>query len=379
MKFSVSSKELLRALTTVSKVIIKRNTLPILDNALVSFLDDKFYITGSSPESTLTLPFDLRSMDKTPFRPFCLPVAKLSPILGTLPDQPVEMTVDDTTFLATFRYQGGDFSVPAYDGKDYPVIAEREDTNVEFALPMSVFLPAVKSASLCTADDELRPVFASVALDVSNEGVTFVGTSGQLLYKYVYAHGVPFVTRGEPRLIILHRKAIPAIETAFAGAETVSVRHDGQKLILSADGITFFATDVIGRYPNYNSVLPAQSPYHIVLPVRNLSNAVKRVSLMSNSYMQIISIRKHDGQVALCAEDIDFSRRANEQLPSEDCTLPDGFAIGLRASHFQTVLSAVSTENVRLELTAPERAMIIREDSANSTLVELLMPMKLDA
>lgn len=379
MKFSVSSKELLRALTTVSKVIIKRNTLPLLDNALVSVRDEKFFITGSSSESTLTMPFDMRSMDKAPFRPFCLPVAMLSPILATLPEQPVEMTIDDTTFLATFRYQGGDFSVPAYDGADFPLPKEHDSTYVEFSLPTDILLPAVKSASVCTADDELRPVLNAVALDVSNDGVTFAATSMHMLFKYVYSHGVPFITKGEPRLMMLFKKSIPAIDTAFAKSETVSLRHDGRKVIIEADGITLMVTDVDGKFPNYNSVIPDKSPYHIVMPVRDLLNAIKRVSLMSNSSTQIVSIRKQDGAVSLYTEDTDFSRRANEQLPSEDCTLPDGFAIGLRASHFQTVLSAVSTENVRLELTAPERAMIIREASANSTLVELLMPMKLDA
>lgn len=379
MKFSVSSKELLRALTTVSKVIIKRNTLPILDNALVSVRDDKFFITGSSPESTLTLPIDLRSMDKATFRPFCLPVAMLSPILATLPEQPVEMTIDDATFLATFRYQGGDFSVPAYDGSDFPLPKEQDSTYVEFSLPTAVFLPAVKAASVCTADDELRPVLKAVALDVSNDGVTFAATDGYMLYKYVYSHGVPFVTKGEPRLMMLHKKAVPSIDTAFAKSEAVSIRHDSRKLIIEADGITLMVTDVEGKYPNYNSVIPDKSPYHIVMPVRDLLNAIKRVSLMSNSSTQIVSIRKQDGAVSLYTEDIDFSCKAHEDIHSDDCTLPDGFAIGLHSGKFQAVLSAISTDNVRLELTAPERAMIIREDAANSTLVELLMPMKLDA
>lgn len=379
MKFSISSKELLRALTTVSKVIIKRNTLPLLDNALVSVRDDKFFITGSSSESTLTIPLDMRSMDKAPFRPFCLPVAMLSPILATLSEQPVEMTIDDTTFLATFRYQVGDFSVPAYDGADFPLPKEQEHTYVEFSMPTSVFIPAVKAASVCTADDELRPVLNAVALDVSNDGVTFAATSMHMLYKYVYSHGVPFVTKGEPRMILLHKKAISALDAAFSNSEEISLRHDGRKLIIDADGITLMVTDVEGKYPNYNSVIPTQSPYHIVMPVRDLINAVKRVALMANTSTQIVSVRKQDGAVSLRTEDTDFSRKANEALHSDDCTLPDGFAIGFRSTHFLTMLSAISTDNVRLELTAHDRPIIIREDAANSSLVELLMPMRLDA
>lgn len=379
MKFSVSSKELSRALTTVSKVIIKRNTLPILDNALVSFRDDRFFLTGSSSESTLTIPLDMRSMDKAPFRPFCLPVAMLSPILGTLSEQPVEMTIDDTTFLATFRYQVGDFSVPAYDGADFPLPKEQEHTYVEFSMPTSVFIPAIKAASVCTADDELRPVLNAVALDVSNDGVTFAATSMHMLYKYVYSHGIPFVTKGEPRMILLHKKAISALDSAFSNSEEISLRHDGRKLIIEADGITLMVTDVEGKYPNYNSVIPTQSPYHIVMPVRDLINAVKRVALMANTSTQIVSVRKQDGAVSLRTEDTDFSRKANEALHSDDCTLPDGFAIGLRSTYFLTMLSAISTDNVRLELTAHDRPIIIREDAANSSLVELLMPMRLDA
>ena len=62
------------------------------------------------------------------------------------------------------------------------------------------------------------------------------------------------------------KKAVSALDAAFSNSEEISLRHDGRKLIIEADGITLMVTGVEGKYPNYNSVIPTQSPYHIVMP-----------------------------------------------------------------------------------------------------------------
>ena len=89
-----------------------------------------------------------------------------------------------------------------------------------------------------------------------------------------------------------------------------------------------------------------------------------------------------DLSLRLSTDDRDFSRSACEKLALADvpdaCTLPSGFAIGFKSSSLITLLDAISTDNVRIELSAPSRPILIKEDVPNSALTELLMPMKLE-
>ena len=43
----------------------------------------------------------------------------------------------------------------------------------------------------------------------------------------------------------------------------------------------------------------------------------------------------------------------------DDCTLPSGFAIGIKASSILQLLGAISTENVRLEFSDPSRPLLL--------------------
>lgn len=379
MVFTVSSRDLLRTLNALSKVILKRNTLPILDNVLVSKRDERFFLTASSVEHTLTMLIDLRPTDKEPFQPFCMNVNAVSAVLAALPEQPITLSVEPDTLRTTCTYQGGEFSIPSFSAADYPLPKEISDPRVVFSLPTDILLTAVKSGVACASNSDLRPTMSAVALDVTNEGVTFFATNGQMLYKYAYLHGVPFLTSGQPDTILVPRNIIGALEAPFHGVETVELRHDGKQLVISSPDVTFSIRDIEGKAPNYNSVIPASSPYHIVLPVRELMASLRRVSLMASDASRLIALRRNELFISICAEDIDFSRSAREELTSPDCTLPEGFAIGFSSADMLTVLSAISTENVRIELTAPERAVIFREDAPNSSLLELLMPLKLDA
>ena len=378
MKFTVQSNELLRVLNALLKVIQKKNDLPILDTVLLDCTEDgRYTLTGASAENMLVMTVDIVPEAGTSFRKVCFNAQQLQAVVAALPAQPVEISAGDN-YASTIRYQGGHFNLMSQDATLYPEPPRPAETKCAFWLPTAIFLPAVKSALPCSGHEDIRPQMSSVALDVSNEGVTFVATNTRVLYKYVYTHGMPFLTEGSPDMILIPNTIAAAIEHPFRNAEKVFFSHDGRQLTLSTDEARFIIRDVEGRYPNYNSVIPQENPYHVTLPVRDLSAAIRRVSLMASEDSRLVAFRKTDNELNLTAENADYGTSACESLPTEDCTLPSGFAIGINASNILQLLGPISTERVRLEFSGAERPMLLKEDAANSSLTELAMPMKLN-
>lgn len=379
MKFTVQSKEVLRVLNALLKVIQKKNSIPILDLVLLDRTEDgRYTLTGSSAENMLVMTIDILPEAGTTFHRVCLNAQQLQAAIATLPEQPVEISVEDN-FATTIRYQSGQFNLMSQDAECYPLPSSPAATKCAFSLPTAIFLPAIKSALPCSSHDELRPQMSTVALDVSNEGVTFVATDTNLLYKYVYTHGIPFLSEGAPDMILIPNTIVSAIEYPFRNAEVVTFSHDGRQLTLFTDDVRFIIRDQEGKYPNYNSVIPQNNPYHVTLSIRDLTSALKRVSLMASDASQLVVIRKTDDELTLTGEDIDLGTSAREVLSMDDCTLPSGFAIGIRASSILQLLGAISTENVRLELSDARRPLLLKEDATNSALTELVMPLLLNA
>ena len=383
MKFSVSSRELLRILKATGAVILRKNSLPILADHLFTRDGDKFFITGSSQENSLTMPIGITLDNGSDFQPFCLLAVDIIPLLGALPEQPITVEVDMSNHIAKIIYQSGQVSVPVEDSAEYPRVSDVKEPKTSFDIEANIFFPAVKAANGCTAiDSTLRPQMSAVALDVQDEGVMFVGSDGHSLYKYSYQHGAPFLT-GSKVVILIPNTIAGQLQAPFAGVETLTIQHDGKHVCLKAGDITFTIRDIEQKYPNYNSVIPKNSPYHATLPVAALAGAVKRVQLMASDASNMVKLSKEGMFLNLSAEDYDFSKTASENLVLAEVdnplTIPDGFAIGFKASSLLMLLGNISTDNVTLQLSEPSRAILVLEDAPNSALVELLMPMQLNA
>lgn len=383
MKFSVSSRELLRILKATGAVILRKNSLPILADHLFTRDGDKFFITGSSQENSLTMPIGITLDNGSDFQPFCLLAVDIIPLLGALPEQPITVEVDMSNHIAKIIYQSGQVSVPVEDSAEYPRVSDVKEPKTSFDIEANIFFPAVKAANGCTAiDSTLRPQMSAVALDVQDEGVVFVGSDGHSLYKYSYQHGAPFLT-GSKVVILIPNTIAGQLQAPFAGVETLTIQHDGKHVCLKAGDITFTIRDIEQKYPNYNSVIPKNSPYHATLPVAALAGAVKRVQLMASDATNMVKLSKEGMFLNLSAEDYDFSKTASENLVLAEVdnplTIPDGFAIGFKASSLLMLLGNISTDNVTLQLSEPSRAILVLEDAPNSALVELLMPMQLNA
>ena len=383
MKFSVSSRELLRILKATGAVILRKNSLPILADHLFTRDGDKFFITGSSQENSLTMPIGITLDNGSDFQPFCLLAVDIIPLLGALPEQPITVEVDMSNHIAKFIYQSGQVSVPVEDSAEYPRVSDVKEPKTSFDIEANIFFPAVKAANGCTAiDSTLRPQMSAVALDVQDEGVVFVGSDGHSLYKYSYQHGAPFLT-GSKVVILIPNTIAGQLQAPFAGVETLTIQHDGKHVCLKAGDITFTIRDIEQKYPNYNSVIPKNSPYHATLPVAALAGAVKRVQLMASDASNMVKLSKEGMFLNLSAEDYDFSKTASENLVLAEVdnplTIPDGFAIGFKASSLLMLLGNISTDNVTLQLSEPSRAILVLEDAPNSALVELLMSMQLNA
>ena len=383
MKFSVSSRELLRILKATGAVILRKNSLPILADHLFTRDGDKFFIIGSSQENSLTMPIGITLDNGSDFQPFCLLAVDIIPLLGALPEQPITVEVDMSNHIAKIIYQSGQVSVPVEDSAEYPRVSDVKEPKTSFDIEANIFFPAVKAANGCTAiDSTLRPQMSAVALDVQDEGVVFVGSDGHSLYKYSYQHGAPFLT-GSKVVILIPNTIAGQLQAPFAGVETLTIQHDGKHVCLKAGDITFTIRDIEQKYPNYNSVIPKNSPYHATLPVAALAGAVKRVQLMASDASNMVKLSKEGMFLNLSAEDYDFSKTASENLVLAEVdnplTIPDGFAIGFKASALLMLLGNISTDNVTLQFSEPSRAILVLEDAPNSALVELLMPMQLNA
>ena len=160
--------------------------------------------------------------------------------------------------------------------------------------------------------------------------------------------------------------------------QTVKVRFDLNRAIIDLPDYSIIARFIEGRYPNYNSVIPANNPNRFEVSRDVILTAVKRVGTLSNKQTNLICFDLKQDSLTVSSQDIDFSTSAEESLDVEYNGVP--MQIGFKSTFLTEILSSVQDESVIFELSDSTRAGLIKPSKNREgwESIGLLMPMMLN-
>ncbi|MDR0393848.1 MAG: DNA polymerase III subunit beta [Tannerella sp.] len=373
MRFNVSSTALLLALQSISKVIASKNTLPILDSFLFDLEGEKLTITASDAETRLVTSVDVVHADGAGL--FAIEAKRLLDPLKEIPEQPLSFDIDDDLMMVNIDYENGKFNLPGQRGDAYPQQKPLRDSAVSLEIGSQILLSVINRALFATADDELRPVMNGIYFDIQPESLTFAASDGHKLVRLCNLS----IQSTERASFILPKKPANILKNLLTkGAEKVTVTFDENYAHVKAPAFEMMCRLIEGRYPNYNAVIPVDSPNKAIIDRSSFHAALKRVASFSSQSSGLVKIQLSENEIVVSAQDIDFSTSAEEKIVCQYMATP--LSIGFKASYLIEILSNISSENVILQLADSSRAGVIvpTENEENEDLLMLLMPMMLN-
>ena len=376
MKFVVSSTELLSHLTSLSRVISSKSTMPILDNFLFQIAESEITITASDLESTLITRLKLENIDGE--GSVAIPAKLFIDTLKEFPEQPLTFQIDDKTSVVEIFSDNGKYSIMGQNADDFPVLPK---LNEEAASSVNVSHVAlrkgIEKTLFATADDELRPVMNGIFIELSPSYMSFVASDAHKLVRYRRTDAKSDFDSS----FILPKKPAGLLKNLLPKEEfDVKIEFDEKNAFFTLSNYKLICRLVEGNYPSYNSVIPTKNPNVMVIDRLNFFNTVKRVSVFSNQASNLIKLNIADNQLVVSAQDIDFSISAVERLACE--YEGDEMEIGFKSTFLQEILTNISASDVKVELSDPTRAGLLlpaeSADESEDTLM-LLMPMMINA
>ena len=181
MNFNVSSFELLKAVTAVSKAIPAKTALPILEDFLFELDENGLKITASDSELTLRTVIESTNIVE-PGR-MTVPAQHIIELLKALPDQPLEIrTISDSSFEC--KWSSGQSILPFRPADDYPEITGLGEDTIAVTIPAAVLVEGISSTIYATADDEIRPAMNGIFFDIDTDSTTLVASDAHKLICY---------------------------------------------------------------------------------------------------------------------------------------------------------------------------------------------------
>ncbi|MEI7501081.1 MAG: DNA polymerase III subunit beta [Bacteroidota bacterium] len=373
MKFIISSTLLLRNLQAIQGVINTNNTLPILDDFLFELKDDALIITSSDLETTMRVTVKPDKAEEP--GSIAIPAKILTETLKTFPDIPVAFSINLVTLMIEISAGEGKYKLSGHKSDEYPRTPSLEDTTA-ITFDSRVMAQAINKTLFATGNDELRLVLSGVFCELSPDDVIFVATDAHKLVRYKRGD----LKSTDSASFILPKKPMNLLKNLLSSQDVpVTIEYNKTNAFFSFSNVHLICRLIDGKYPNYDAVIPKENPNKLTIDRHALLTTIRRVSIFANQSTHQIRFKVSGQELLLSAEDIDFSNEARERL---SCSYEgEDLEIGFNSKFLVEMLSNIETDEVRLEMSAPNRAGIltpVNGENKDEDILMLVMPVMLN-
>jgi DNA polymerase-3 subunit beta len=342
MELVVRKNDLLRELQLFQGIVERKNTIPILANVLMEAKGDQVSFLATDLEVGLR---SKCSASVAKGGALTLPAKKFYEIVKSLPETDIRIAED----------KGG-----------VKVAADRFDSRMQ-TLPREDFptLPEggkVPTATLSRAS--LREMVAKTQFAITGEdtryflnGALFVLRPTEMSLVATDGHRLALVTttrdakvkkdEGEIKAILPKKTLSELARLLTEGDGDIAYERGENHLFFDVGGRLLISRMIDGQFPAYERVIPKGNDKHIEFERDRLTNAVKRVALLSNERSRAVKIQIDKGKVDVTSSSPDLGE-AKETLPVEYSGAP--VQICFNAQYVLDFLAAVATDVVSLDL-----------------------------
>lgn len=367
MKFIVSSSALLKQAQHVAGVIGNNTVLPILSDFLFEIEGGNLSIVATDLETVIreNLPVESKETGK-----ICIPAKILVDTLKNIPDQPLTFDIDQN-FGIEITSDNGKYKVMGESAANFPKEPVAEDTDA-ISIPAHALITAITKTIFATSNDDLRPAMNGVLLELSNKGIQFVATDAHRLVKYLRKDAISKTTTS----IIVPKKPLTLIKNVIqANNDILELSFNSNHLFIKHDTTLISCRLIEARFPDYKVVIPTDNPYTLTVNKNEFQSALRRVSIFSNKSNNLVVLNISGSELQLTAQDIDFSFEGNERM---NCQYDgEDMAIAFNSRFMLDMVMAIDGEELKIELSTPSKAGLLKpvEAGSDEDLLMLAMPL----
>jgi len=370
MELVVRKNDLLRELQLFQGIVERKNTIPILANVLMEAKGDEVRFLATDLEVGLRSKCNA-SVAKS--GSLTLPAKKFYEIIKALPETDIRIAEDKGGVkVAADRFDSRMQTLPR---EDFPTLPESGAGAPSATLPRSALKEMVAKTHFAITGEDTRYFLNGALFVLRPDSMSLVATDGHRLALVTVPRDgkankdtdeiraiLPKKTLGELSRLLMEGEG----DIAYERGENHLFFHVGDRLLISRM--------IDGQFPAYERVIPKGNDKRIEFERDRLTNAVKRVALLSNERSRAVKIQIDKGKVDITSSSPDLGE-AKETLTVDYAGAP--MQICFNAQYVLDFLSAVSTDLVSLELKDEVSQALMKPVGAEDyDYIYVIMPMR---
>ena len=362
-----TQNKILSILQSVSGIVERRHTMPILANILIQKIGNSVHFMTSDLEIQIKTSADFEALDGD----FSTTIGarKVIDILRSIDS---EQNVSFESIKDKVVLKGGKsrFTLQTMPAEDFPNLKETSPFGASFTLSQKTLKQLMNQVSFSMAVHDIRYYLNGILFVAENNTLSLVATDGHRLAfaSSVLDHVVP------KQEVILPRKTVIELLRLLSDSEgSIDMQFAANQAKFTFANLTFITKLVEGKFPDYNRVIPKGNKNEIILGREPLLHCLQRTAILTSDKFKGVRLNIEPGVLRVASS----NSEQEEAVDELDINYSgNAIEIGFNVTYLIDVLNNMSQEMVRFDLPdSNSSALITMPDS--ETFKYVVMPMRI--
>ncbi|MBN1374497.1 DNA polymerase III subunit beta [Candidatus Dojkabacteria bacterium] len=373
MKFSIKTTDIAKYMANIGRLVDPKPSIPVLGNILINASKDGVMFTASNLELSMqvTLKADVSDTGVT-----TVPARTFSEFILSIPEDEIEVSTDGKLLHVKTKKTQAQFNT--VEPEDFPEVP-KPNGDAEFVISTKELAKALLYVTFAAGNDGTSPVFRGVCFDKAEKGLSLVASDGYRLSQY-FVKGVDKI---DSLPWIVPVKPLREIEKLIAGAEDDKdlikfyLVGDKKQLLISYDGITIVSRLIEGEYPDYKSVIPADSHTTAEFDYETFKDALKQTNIFARDIpgnKTLLSFDSKGNKVSLEATLVEVGSNKSELTGKVS---GNDLKIIFSSKSLTELFNTIKAEQILFEGEGPEAAGVFKVPEEENFL-HIIMPMSMN-
>ena len=368
MKFSCEKALLQAAISTTSRAVSPKSSIPALEGILLEAGSD-LRLTGYNLETGIrtTVPAEISEQGT-----LVLGARLFGEIIRKLPDDIV--TFQSENYMVNIKCGMSEFNILGTDPEEFPELPTVEYQN-SLILPQSRLKAMISQTLFAVSDNESRPIHTGSLFEVDSEGLTIVSVDG---YRLALRHeSIDKKEGAETFSFVVPGAALSEVEKICSDVdEPASVTQGARHVMFKVGDTMLVSRRLEGEFLAYRQAIPRNNTIHVEGDTRALLSSIDRVSLIISDKLKSPLRCVFDSNL------LKISTKTAIGDAYDECPLSGdggGLEIGFNNKYLMDALKAAPADKVRLELTTGVSPCVILPTEGEENFLYMVLPVRLKA
>ena len=375
MRVTVLQENLARGLSTVSRAVSPRSTLPVLANVLVATDEGRLRLSATNLELGITCWIGAKIVEEGSTT---VPARTFTDLVATLPSDQVEMSLNVRNQKLNVHCGSSNTDINCIDAQEFPPmpipdLADGVEINVSDLKEM------IQQVAFAASSDEARPVLTGVLLNAQGNQISMQAADG---FRLSIRKAELSSSLTHPIKAIIPARALNELGRIASDSEstvTMVMPQGRGQVIFHMKDIELASQLIEGAYPDLEQVIPRTHQTRTVISTPAILKACKQAEIFAREGTHIARIQITPGSDNAPGT-VEISGQSEETGFNQtviDANIEGGpLLIAFNVRFLREVLDVIKTPNVILETNIETTPGVFRP-AGEDNFLHVIMPMHL--